>query len=499
MKNANFLLILLLLFCFSCQQEKSNQKYTASLSEIGAFKERKTETESFKYEEEKQIYHLKASDKEDLRLLWTPLIGDFILDVQLPETKGAGSYGLMLCSELETKVPIAALQIAEDKLTFMTAAQVNMGNAIEKEVRYIRFERKDKQIIAYYAEEGERFKPVASQRIEESTPVFGGLFARRTTQDLEFKNLMLVHPKQENSPPKDMLSRVEIYDFEEQTRRTILEKKQKIEAPNWHANEGYLVVNSEGSLYKIDLKNTNDWTKINTGNLNRCTSNHGIIDTNRLIFTHQDSIGARMYSLNLKGHDSPERLSTKAATFWQDHIKKEAALLYTATRQGRKAINIYRRPMENDKEVRLTKNRGMDFSADYSEVNDMIYLCSTRSGDMKIWQTSIVGLQRKQLTFDEYQDWSPTVSPDGKKLLFVSYLPEMERTENNQIQQILLRSLDLSKENARPKVIFHFYGDQSAISNFSCSPDGTQLAFVSYTFPTEKLAQEVKKEESRGI
>ena len=250
-------------------------------------------------------------------------------------------------------------------------------------------------------------------------------------------------------------------------------------------------------MYKVDVNQDTDWTKIYTDSLDQCLSNHAVIDSNTLVFTHKDSVGERMYSLNLNSGATPKLLFSAAPSFFQDYIEKEAALLYTATRRKRKALNIYRRPIGDTREVRLTKNRGIDFAADYSPANDMIYLCSTRSGDMKIWETSILGLQRKQLTFDEYQDWSPTVSPDGEQLYFLSYLSESE--ENNAVQPILLRSLNLKKDNALPEIVLHLYGDYHTLSSASWSADGSKIAFVSYSFPAKQLVVEVNNEQRMDI
>ncbi|MEM9846508.1 MAG: hypothetical protein AAF847_01365 [Bacteroidota bacterium] len=489
--------LLLALLLFACQEEQPVEESQPSLSEIGAFKEQRTKDASFSFDEVQQTYQIKASDQEDLRLLWTPLKGDFMLDLQLPNVQETGTYGLMLCSDLDTKTPIAALQFTDNKLAFMTAAQVNMGNAIEKKVNYIRLERVGKEIIAYYAEKAGRFRPIAMQQIEKDMPVYGGLFAKSTTQDLSFSNFVLVHPRQKNASPRSVISRVEVYDFQTGRRKTILEKAQKIEAPNWHPSGNYLVVNSEGLLYQVDLKAKNKWTPIDTDTLVNCSRHHSILDTNKLVFTNKDSLGARVYSLQLGGTKNIQAIPSKASAFWQDYIEKDSSMLYTAIRSKRRVSNIYRSPMNEAKEVRLTRNRGADFAVDYCKANDMIYLCSTRSGDMKIWETSILGLQRKQLTFDDYQDWSPTVAPDGKTLIFLSYLPET--ATSGQIQQIVLRSLDLKQASARPEIVFHFYGDHTALSNTAWSPDGTKIAFVSYTFPADRVVMEVKDQTKADI
>jgi len=101
---------------------------------------------------------------------------------------------------------------------------------------------------------------------------------------------------------------------------------------------------------------------------------------------------------------------------------------------------------------------------------------------MKIWRMRTDGSELTQLTFDDYQDWFPHPSPDGTKLIFLSFLPEVPSDLHPPAHKVMLRMLDLTVEQPKPKTLAHLFGGQGTINVPSWSPDGTKVAFVSYSF-----------------
>lgn len=229
---------LLLLFCAlsACRNEQSAKAIITQM-DIGIFKDQPIENIAFQYDEEQQIYQLKAKEEDNLRMLWTALRGDFMLDVKLPKVEDAGTYGLMLCTSAREKTPIAALQVVDNQVVFMTAAQVNLGNAMDKKAEYLRLERSGNELTALYAEEGKRFRPLAIQQLDKDIALLGGLFAKATTKDLVFSNLRLTHPIDEQEFKDNtgrLRSRIEVFDLEKRHRKIVLEKNQYISSPTWH-------------------------------------------------------------------------------------------------------------------------------------------------------------------------------------------------------------------------------------------------------------------------
>lgn len=143
-------------------------------------------------------------------------------------------------------------------------------------IAYLRLERSGNQLIAYYARPNEDFFPIASQQLNNEVELYGGLFARATNQDLSFSNLRLSHstPPSKEEAKKNIVSSVEIFHVPTRQRKIIFQKNARIEAPNWHPKDSFLLVNSEGLLYQIPLSAKEGWHAMDLGFLNNCTKHH---------------------------------------------------------------------------------------------------------------------------------------------------------------------------------------------------------------------------------
>ncbi|MCK5402118.1 MAG: PD40 domain-containing protein, partial [Flavobacteriaceae bacterium] len=85
--------------------------------------------------------------------------------------------------------------------------------------------------------------------------------------------------------------------------------------------------------------------------------------------------------------------------------------------------------------------------------------------------------KKEQLTFDEYNDWFPHISPDGKWIAFISFEPNIELNSHPSYKQVMLRLMPVS--GGAPRVIAYMYGGQGTINVNSWSPDSKHISFVS--------------------
>jgi Tol biopolymer transport system component len=80
------------------------------------------------------------------------------------------------------------------------------------------------------------------------------------------------------------------------------------------------------------------------------------------------------------------------------------------------------------------------------------------------------------VTTDEWNNWFPHPSPDGKSLVFLSYEPDVKGHPEN--KDVMLRLLTLT--TGKIEVLAKLFGGQGTINVPSWSPDSRRLSFVSY-------------------
>ena len=96
---------------------------------------------------------------------------------------------------------------------------------------------------------------------------------------------------------------------------------------------------------------------------------------------------------------------------------------------------------------------------------------------MQIWRMKPDGTDQEQVTDDEFNNWFPHISPDGRWIAFLSFSQDVPPTDHPYYKQVYLRLLPLAGGAA--KIIAYVYGGQGTINVPSWSPDSQRLAFVS--------------------
>ena len=178
------------------------------------------------------------------------------------------------------------------------------------------------------------------------------------------------------------------------------------------------------------------------------------------------------------GGGAPREITSLGPSYWHGWSPDGKTLAYCAERKGE--FDIYTISVEGESagsERRLTDAPGLDDGPDYSPDGQNIYFNSERSGRMKIWSMKVDGSSQQQVTFDdEFVDWFPHPSPDGKWLVFLSFDKGVQGHPPN--KDIALRIMPLS--GGEPKLLARLFGGQGTINVPSWSPDSKSFAFVSY-------------------
>ena len=281
---------------------------------------------------------------------------------------------------------------------------------------------------------------------------------------------------------KDTTSYIQTVDVYTGKTDTILAIHKHVEAPNWHP-DNYLVVNSYGKLYRLDLS-AKKMTLLNTGTATECNNDHGIspdkqwlaISNNDRKDTAKKPYKSAIYIVPINGGE-PKKITQHVPSYWHGWSPDGKTLAYCAERNGN--YDVYTIDVNGGKEKRLTDNKDLDDGPEYSPDGKYIYFNSYITGHMQIWRMEQNGAVHEQLTFDDYSNWFPHPSPDNKMLVYIAYTSD-EKQSHLFGKNVKLRLLDLNSKQLRD-VTPVFFGGQGTINVPSWSPDSRKVAFISYS------------------
>lgn len=274
-------------------------------------------------------------------------------------------------------------------------------------------------------------------------------------------------------------SRLEVVAIETGRREVVHVTRDHIEAPNWSRDGRSFLFNSAGKLYAL-ARGGGQPRLVNTGSANRLNNDHGISpDGKWLAISHQPPPeGGSLIAVLPAAGGEPRQVTAQAPSYWHGWSPDGKTLVYCAERNGE--FDVYAIAADaasSREETRLTSARGLDDGPDYAADGRTIYFNSDRTGAMRIWRMDPDGSQQRQVTFDdEYGDWFPHPSPDGKWLVFLSYDSSVQGHPAN--KDVALRLMPLA--GGKPRVLARLFGGQGTLNVPSWSPDSAQLAFVSY-------------------
>jgi TolB protein len=286
-------------------------------------------------------------------------------------------------------------------------------------------------------------------------------------------------------PVRDVLgSRLEILDLADDNRHVIHEAAGRFEAPNYTPDGKKLLFNQGGALYTIPIEG-GAAERLNTGNINRINNDHMISFDGKMLGISSgkpDSPGSFVWVLPLTGGD-PRQITQATPSYLHGWAPNGKELAFVGKRNGSANYNLYRVSIKDHAETLLTPgNRTHVDGPEYSPDGKYIYYNANVSGTMQIWRMRPDGSDKEQLTFDDYHNWFPHLSPDGKWMVFISFPGDINPDEHPSYKEVMLRLMPLTTPGA-PKVIAYLYGGQGTLNAPSWSPDCMHIAFVSNSVP----------------
>lgn len=278
-------------------------------------------------------------------------------------------------------------------------------------------------------------------------------------------------------PPAESI--VHIVDLNGKNDRVIFKAAKIYEAPNWSPDGKYLLLNSGGKLWKLDV-NGGEPQAVDSGSVERINNDHGITRDGKWFAISAGQI----YILPASG-GTPKQVTNATPSYFHGWSPDGKTLAFCAQRDGN--FDLYAIGPEGGAERRLTSSPGYDDGPDYSPDGKWIYFNSDRSGSWDIWRIPAEGagendVKAERITSDDYEDWFPHPSPDGKRMIFISFPKGTKGHPAN--QEVVLRWMAMpgAKVPAQPKIheLMKLFGGQGTMNVNSWSPDSKHFAYVSY-------------------
>lgn len=498
---------LLITFCLSIFQSATAQKNPIGIFEDHLDIGHPKKAGSAQYDPESQTYHIKSAGyniwfgRDEFHYLYKKLSGDFILTANV-ELVGQGTdahrkVGWMVRGSTDDNAPHISAVAHGDGLTVLQWRMLQGAYmrdpedeilAANKNFQVIQLERSAKKFIMRAAHWGEPLQTVGAYEMENlPDTVLAGLFLCSHNEDIieeaRIWNVRIELPVADsyNAYQEGFLgSRLEIMNVFDGKRKVIHESKGRFEAPNWMPDGKRLLFNEEGSLFTIPVTGGTP-EKVNTGSANRNNNDHGIsFDGKTLAISHhRDGLpggGSTVYVLPLGG-GTPKQVTEKTPSYWHGWSPNNKEVLFVGQRDGTN-YDLYKVSINGGEEIRLTSNKGTHADGpEYSPDGKYIYYNANPTGTMQIWRMKPDGSGKEQITFDEYNNWFPHISPDGKWIAFLSFPTTVVSGDHPFYKRVTLRLMPIS--GGAPRVIAYLYGGQGTINVPSWSPDSKSIAFVS--------------------
>jgi TolB protein len=297
--------------------------------------------------------------------------------------------------------------------------------------------------------------------------------------------------------PTKVHSDLSVYDLTTKTVSVVYAADTLWEAPNWTPDGKYLMSNSGGQLYRIDVTGKTQPERVGLDPGYAANNDHGLSPDGKWLAISAQHGGAKasqVYVADANG-GKPRLITPQMPSYFHGWSPDGKWLAFVGERNNN--FDIFRIPVTGGQEERLTTDAGFDDGPDYSVDGKWIYINSNRAGGWDIWRFPADGAgpndsKAERITDDAQEDWFPHPSPDGKWIAFLSFPPGTPGHDTK--TSVHLRMMPATQPpvpataggtaiedwSESIQVLTEFFGGQGTINVNSWSPDSKKFAFVSY-------------------
>jgi hypothetical protein len=279
---------------------------------------------------------------------------------------------------------------------------------------------------------------------------------------------------------------VHIYDVASGVDEVIFSTNELLlEAPNWH-RDGYLIVNGDGLLWKIETHCQSGLERIAVQGLPELNNDHVLAPDHESIYlsTYDDW---QIYHAPVGGGQAELVTGNEPGTMYFLHgvSPDESELAYVRIQQDAEGPfsggRIHLLNLLTGEDRALVNGDGAEDGSEYSNDGEWVYFntehFSSVVGHAQIARARRNGSDFEQLTFDDFVNWFPHQSLDGKYWVYLSY---PVGTEGHPADLSVELKLVKGGDWVNAKTLSHFNGGQGTINVNSWCPSSARFAYVSY-------------------
>jgi Tol biopolymer transport system component len=275
------------------------------------------------------------------------------------------------------------------------------------------------------------------------------------------------------------------YDLDAGTSTLVAESSELLfEAPNWTPDGDWLIVNGAGLLHRVPAGG-GDPQPIVVPGLPLVNNDHVLSPDGSLVYV--SGFDGHLHEVDPVALTSRRVSNDHGPSFihFLHGISPDGRLLayigMDLLPDGKGRTNIFTVPTGGGADVRLTDSDAPHDGSEFSPDGEFIWFNSERgstsAGHAQLFRMRPDGSGIEQLTFDERVNWFPHVSPDGTRVVYISFPPGTLGHPAD--LDVIIRMLGSGGEGGD---LVHLFGGQGTINVPSWAPDSRRFAYVAYPF-----------------